>query len=143
MSQTVAVGDGANDIPMIQAAGLGIAFWRQAEDSARRPRVHQRARPDQGAGLPALTSHDDSAKTILSRFATAPSSESVIIAPLAGRAVKKAEPFVDEGERQRDWGWFHLPPVRNAHLVTGSARLRRVGLLAPSRRRASPSCPAP
>ena len=26
MSQTVAVGDGANDIPMIQAAGLGIAF---------------------------------------------------------------------------------------------------------------------
>ena len=25
-SQTVAVGDGANDIPMIQAAGLGIAF---------------------------------------------------------------------------------------------------------------------
>ena len=26
MEQTVAVGDGANDIPMIQAAGLGIAF---------------------------------------------------------------------------------------------------------------------
>ena len=26
MSQTVAVGDGANDIPMIQAAGLGLAF---------------------------------------------------------------------------------------------------------------------
>ena len=26
MSQTVAVGDGANDIPMIQAVGLGIAF---------------------------------------------------------------------------------------------------------------------
>lgn len=26
MSQTVAVGDGANDIPMIQAASLGIAF---------------------------------------------------------------------------------------------------------------------
>ncbi len=26
MAQTVAVGDGANDIPMIQAAGLGIAF---------------------------------------------------------------------------------------------------------------------
>jgi len=26
MSQTVAIGDGANDLPMIQAAGLGIAF---------------------------------------------------------------------------------------------------------------------
>ena len=26
MSQTVAMGDGANDLPMIQAAGLGIAF---------------------------------------------------------------------------------------------------------------------
>ena len=26
MSQTVAVGDGANDIPMIQAAGLGLSF---------------------------------------------------------------------------------------------------------------------
>ncbi|MBT1180569.1 phosphoserine phosphatase SerB [Bifidobacterium sp. CP2] len=26
MAQTVAVGDGANDIPMIQAAGLGVAF---------------------------------------------------------------------------------------------------------------------
>lgn len=26
MGQTVAVGDGANDIPMIQAAGLGVAF---------------------------------------------------------------------------------------------------------------------
>ena len=26
MSQTVVAGDGANDIPMIQAASLGIAF---------------------------------------------------------------------------------------------------------------------
>jgi len=26
MSQTVAIGDGANDLPMIQAAGMGIAF---------------------------------------------------------------------------------------------------------------------
>jgi phosphoserine phosphatase len=26
MSQTVAIGDGANDLDMIQAAGLGIAF---------------------------------------------------------------------------------------------------------------------
>ena len=26
LSQTIAVGDGANDIPMIQRAGIGIAF---------------------------------------------------------------------------------------------------------------------
>ena len=26
MAHTVAIGDGANDIPMIQAAGTGIAF---------------------------------------------------------------------------------------------------------------------
>ena len=26
MAQTVAVGDGANDLPMIHAAGLGVAF---------------------------------------------------------------------------------------------------------------------
>ncbi|MDN6425003.1 MAG: HAD hydrolase family protein, partial [Bifidobacterium crudilactis] len=26
MAQTVAIGDGANDIPMIRAAGVGIAF---------------------------------------------------------------------------------------------------------------------
>lgn len=115
MSQTVAVGDGANDIPMIQAAGARHRLLRQAEDSARRPRVHQRARLDQGAGLPALTSHGDSAKTTLSRFATAPASGSVIIAPLAGRAVKqRAGPFVGEGERQRDRGWFHLPSPQRA-----------------------------
>lgn len=31
MSQTVAVGDGANDIPMIQAASLGIAFCAKSK----------------------------------------------------------------------------------------------------------------
>ena len=36
MIQTVAVGDGSNDIPMIQAAGLGIAF-------CAKPRVEQAA----------------------------------------------------------------------------------------------------
>ena len=30
MSQTVAVGDGANDIDMLEAAGLGIAFNAKA-----------------------------------------------------------------------------------------------------------------
>lgn len=36
LSQTVAVGDGANDLPMIQAAGLGIAFHAK-------PKVRQKA----------------------------------------------------------------------------------------------------
>jgi phosphoserine phosphatase len=37
LSQTVAVGDGANDLPMLEAAGLGIAFHAK-------PRVVERAR---------------------------------------------------------------------------------------------------
>ena len=32
MSQTVAVGDGANDIPMIQAAGLGVGVQNTIKD---------------------------------------------------------------------------------------------------------------
>lgn len=34
MAQTVAVGDGANDIPMIQAAGLGVAFCAKPKTQA-------------------------------------------------------------------------------------------------------------
>jgi phosphoserine phosphatase SerB len=36
-SQTVAVGDGANDLPMMQAAGLGVAFHARPEVRARAP----------------------------------------------------------------------------------------------------------
>ena len=36
MSQTIAVGDGANDLPMIHAAGLGVAF-------CAKPRVQENA----------------------------------------------------------------------------------------------------
>ena len=37
MSQTVAMGDGANDIPMIQAAGTGIAFCAKPKTQAAAP----------------------------------------------------------------------------------------------------------
>ena len=37
MAQTVAVGDGANDIPMIQAAGLGVAFCAKPRTRAAAP----------------------------------------------------------------------------------------------------------
>ncbi|NMM99953.1 phosphoserine phosphatase [Bifidobacterium sp. DSM 109958] len=37
MDQTVAVGDGANDIPMIQAAGLGIAFCAKPKTQLAAP----------------------------------------------------------------------------------------------------------
>jgi len=37
MSQTVAIGDGANDLPMIQAAGLGIAFHAKPKVVAEAP----------------------------------------------------------------------------------------------------------
>lgn len=53
MSQTVAVGDGANDIPMIQAAGLGLAFCAKPKDPARRRQSHQRPRPNPRTRLPA------------------------------------------------------------------------------------------
>lgn len=39
MCRTVAVGDGANDIPMIQAAGLGIAFCAKPAVCAAAPHV--------------------------------------------------------------------------------------------------------
>ncbi len=37
MRQTVAVGDGANDLPMIGAAGLGIAFCAKPKVRAAAP----------------------------------------------------------------------------------------------------------
>jgi len=37
ISQTVAIGDGANDLPMIQAAGLGIAFHAKPAVQAAAP----------------------------------------------------------------------------------------------------------
>ena len=97
MSQTVAVGDGRERHPDDSGGRARHRLLRQAEDSARRPRVHQRARPDQGAGLPALTSHDDSAKTTLSRFTTAPASGSVIIAPAGGPSRKKSRAICRRG----------------------------------------------
>ncbi len=36
---TLAVGDGANDIPMIQAAGLGVAFHGKPAIATKRPRA--------------------------------------------------------------------------------------------------------
>jgi phosphoserine phosphatase len=35
ISQTLAVGDGANDLPMLQAAGLGVAFRAKPAVAAR------------------------------------------------------------------------------------------------------------
>ncbi len=37
MEQTVAMGDGANDIPMIQVAGVGIAFCAKPKARAAAP----------------------------------------------------------------------------------------------------------
>ena len=37
MERTVAMGDGANDIPMIQAAGVGIAFCAKPKTRAAAP----------------------------------------------------------------------------------------------------------
>lgn len=34
LQQTLAIGDGANDIPMIEAAGLGIAFHAKPKTQA-------------------------------------------------------------------------------------------------------------
>ena len=43
MAQTVAMGDGANDIPMIQAAGTGIAFCAKPKTAAAAPyRIDER-----------------------------------------------------------------------------------------------------
>ena len=43
MGQTVAVGDGANDLPMIHAAGLGVAFFAKPAVQADGPhRVNER-----------------------------------------------------------------------------------------------------
>ncbi|KXT75629.1 Phosphoserine phosphatase [Streptococcus sp. DD12] len=44
MSQTVAMGDGANDLPMIQAAGIGIAFC--AKPIVREQAPYQITEPD-------------------------------------------------------------------------------------------------
>ena len=43
MDQTAAVGDGANDLPMIHAAGLGVAFCAKPAVQADAPhRVNER-----------------------------------------------------------------------------------------------------
>ncbi|WP_038328451.1 HAD hydrolase family protein, partial [Kingella kingae] len=34
VAQTVAIGDGANDIPMLQAAGLGVAYHAKPKTQA-------------------------------------------------------------------------------------------------------------
>jgi len=45
--QTVALGDGANDLPMIHAAGLGIAFHAKPKVAAAAPYVIQEGNLDQ------------------------------------------------------------------------------------------------
>jgi len=45
--QTVALGDGANDLPMIHAAGLGIAFHAKSKVAAEAPYVIQEGNMDQ------------------------------------------------------------------------------------------------
>jgi len=36
LAQTVAIGDGANDLPMIKAAGLGIAYHAKPKVNEKR-----------------------------------------------------------------------------------------------------------
>ncbi|MEY3905798.1 MAG: hypothetical protein RIR59_621, partial [Pseudomonadota bacterium] len=43
LSETLAVGDGANDIPMIETAGLGVAYHAKPKTAAAAP-----ARVDHG-----------------------------------------------------------------------------------------------
>lgn len=52
MRQTVAVGDGANDLPMIHAAGLGIAFCAKPAVRAQAP--HEITERNLGLVLPML-----------------------------------------------------------------------------------------
>ncbi|MDY4041915.1 MAG: phosphoserine phosphatase SerB [Collinsella sp.] len=54
LSRTVAIGDGANDIPMIQAAGIGIAFCAKPATQAAAP--HSIAERDLRAVLPLIDS---------------------------------------------------------------------------------------
>jgi len=49
--QTVALGDGANDLPMIHAAGLGIAFHAKSKVAAEAPYVIQEGNLDQVLNL--------------------------------------------------------------------------------------------
>jgi len=51
MSQTVAIGDGANDLPMIKAAGLGIAFHAKPTVVAQSPFAFNTGGLDQALGL--------------------------------------------------------------------------------------------
>ena len=51
MRQTVAIGDGANDLPMIQAAGLGVAFHAKPTVVAQAPYAFHDGGLDQVLGL--------------------------------------------------------------------------------------------
>ena len=51
MSQTVAIGDGANDLPMIQAAGLGIAFHAKPKVVEQAPYAFNEGGLDQALTL--------------------------------------------------------------------------------------------
>jgi len=51
MSQTIAIGDGANDLPMIQAAGLGIAFHAKPKVVEQAPYAFNEGPLDQALTL--------------------------------------------------------------------------------------------
>lgn len=57
LSRTVAMGDGANDIPMIQAAGIGIAFCAKPKTRAAAP--HAIDERDLMLALPLIDGADD------------------------------------------------------------------------------------
>ena len=45
LDETLAVGDGANDLPMLQAAGLGVAYRAKPKVAAGARRAHRPRRP--------------------------------------------------------------------------------------------------
>ena len=52
IAEPLTVGDGANDLPMLKAAGLGVAFHAKPAVAAEVPAAHRPRRPDRAA-LPA------------------------------------------------------------------------------------------
>ncbi len=54
IAQTIAVGDGANDLPMLGIAGLGNRFPCKAQSSCQCQAIHQHHRFGRGTLLPGI-----------------------------------------------------------------------------------------